>query len=217
MTIKVIIADDHTIVREGLKSLIDSMGQDIEIIGEASNGNELLEIAEQKPADVYILDISMPILNGIEATDRLIRMDPENKIIILSRHDNKELVKKALEFGARGYVLKSNTGEELVNAINDVSRGKSFLSPKISSFMVDKFLGKKYHYKKKKKTVELTRREREVLQLIAEGFSNKEIAEKLNISFSTVHVHRSNIMEKLNIHKQAGLIRYAIKEGISGL
>jgi DNA-binding NarL/FixJ family response regulator len=217
MTIKIIIADDHTIVREGLKSLIDSMGRDIEIIGEASNGNEVLEMAEKTPADVYVLDISMPILNGIEATDRLIRMNPNNKIIMLSRHDNKELVKKALNFGARGYILKSNTGEELVNAIKEVSKGKTFLSPKISAFMVDKFLGKKHQYEKKKKSVDLTRREREILQLIAEGFSNKEIAEKLNISFSTVHVHRSNIMEKLNIHKQAGLIRYAINEGISGL
>ena len=139
----------------------------------------------------------------------------KNKIIILSRHDNKELVKRALEFGAKGYVLKSNTGEELVNAIKEVYKGKSYLSPKISGFIIEEFLGKKYHYKKKKKAVELTRREREILQLIAEGFSNKEIAGKLNISSATVHVHRSNIMQKLNIHKQAGLIRYAIKEGIS--
>lgn len=217
MSIKVIIADDHTIVREGLKSLIDSMSKDIEIIGEASNGKEVLKMAENNPADIYILDISMPILNGIETTDRLIKMNSKNKIIILSRHDNKELVKKALEFGAKGYILKSNSGDELVNAINEVYKGSTFLSPKISDFIVEGFLGKKYHYKKKKEAVELTRREREILQLIAEGFTNKEIAKKLNISSFTVHVHRSNIMQKLNIHKQAGLIRYAIKEGISGL
>lgn len=215
MSIKVIIADDHTIVREGLKSLIDSMSKDIEIIGEASNGKEVLKMAENNPADIYILDISMPILNGIETTDRLIKMNSKNKIIILSRHDNKELVKKALEFGAKGYILKSNSGDELVNAINEVYKGSTFLSPKISDFIVEGFLGKKYHYKKKKEAVELTRREREILQLIAEGFSNKEISRKLNISSATVHVHRSNIMQKLNIHKQAGLIRYAIKEGIS--
>jgi len=217
MGIKVIIADDHPVVRDGLISVIEKKCKDIEIIGEASNGNEVLEMAKKNPADVYVLDISMPILNGIETADRLIKMDSTSKVIILSIHDSKIFVEKALETGVKGYIIKENATEEVIHAIREVHMGNYFLSPAISRFIVQGFLGKRQHYKKYTKVINLTRRERQILQLIAEGFINKEIARKLNISLNTVHIHRKNIMQKLDIHKQANLFRYALKEGISSL
>jgi DNA-binding NarL/FixJ family response regulator len=215
MNIEVILADDHPIVMDGIKAVIEKIGKGIKVIGEASTGDEVLEMAKAYPADVYILDISMPILNGIEAAGRLIKLDPKSKIIILSMHDNKSFVEKSLECGAKGYLLKENATDEVVHAICEVYKGRIFLSPNVSKYIVQGFLGKRYNYTKDKKTTSLTRKEKEVLQLIAEGFTNKEISRRLNISLNTTHVHRNNIMQKLNIHKQANLIRYAIKEGIS--
>jgi DNA-binding NarL/FixJ family response regulator len=217
MTIKVLLADDHPVVRDGLRYIIDNKGEDIKIIGEASDGNEVLEFAKKNLVDVYILDISMPILNGIEATHSLIKMDSRSKIIILSIHDSRVFVEKSLKSGARGYVLKESATEEVIHAIHEVYRGRFFLSPAISKFIVDGFLGKTQHYSSNEKAVDLTKREREILQLIGEGLTDKEISMKLNLSLYTVHVHRKNIMNKLDIHKQAGIIRYAIREGISKL
>ncbi|MCK4395702.1 response regulator transcription factor [candidate division WOR-3 bacterium] len=217
MSIKVILADDHPVVRDGIKFIINRKGTDIAIIGEASNGSEVLDMAKEDPADVYVIDISMPILNGIETTERLIKLEPQSKVIILSIHDSRIFVEKALKSGARGYILKESVTEEVINAIREVYKGRFFLSPGVSKFVVQGFLGKRHGYKKYQKIVSLTRREREILQLIAEGFTNKETARKLNLSLNTVHVHRKNIMEKLDIHKQADLIRYALKEGISNL
>ena len=217
MTIKVLLADDHPVVRDGLRYIIDNKGEDIKIIGEASDGNEVLEFAKKNLVDVYVLDISMPILNGIEATNSLIKMDSRSKIIILSIHDSRVFVEKAMKSGARGYVLKESATEEVIHAIHEVYRGRFFLSPAISKFIVDGFLGKTKNYSSNKKAVDLTKREREILQLIGEGLTDKEISMKLNLSLYTVHVHRKNIMNKLDIHKQAGLIRYAIREGISKL
>lgn len=217
MSIRVIIADDHSVAREGVKAVIGREGKDIEVIGEASNGNDALKMAKNNPADIYILDISMPILNGIETTHRLIKMNPKSKIIILSIHDNRTFVEKALKYGAKGYVLKENAIEEIIQAIRQVYSNGFFLSPKVSKFIVQGFLGKRYNYAEYKKTVHLTQKEREILQLIAEGFINKEMARQLNLSLNTVHVHRNNIMRKLDIHRQANLVRYALKEGISQL
>ncbi|UCC94622.1 MAG: response regulator transcription factor [Candidatus Omnitrophota bacterium] len=217
MSIRVIIADDHPVAREGIKAVIERKEKDIEVIGEASNGNGALKMAKNNPADIYILDISMPILNGIETTHRLIKMDPKSKIIILSIHDNRTFVEKVLKCGAKGYVLKENATEELIQAIRQVYSNGFFLSPKISKFIVQGFLGKRHNYAEYKKAVHLTLKEREILQLIAEGFTNKEIARQLKLSLNTAHVHRNNIMRKLDIHRQADLIRYALKEGISQL
>jgi DNA-binding NarL/FixJ family response regulator len=217
MSIEVILADDHAVVRDGIKAIVERKGEGITIIGEASNGKEVLELAKSTPADVYVLDIAMPLLNGIETTARLRKMDPQCKIIILSMLDDRTFVEKAFKYGANGYILKETASEEIVHAIREVSINKYFLSPKISKFVVDGFLGKKYPEDQKKKQFDLTKREREILQLIAEGFTNKEIAEHLDLAFNTVHVHRNNIMKKLNIHKQADLVRYALKEGISHL
>jgi len=217
MSIRVLLADDHPVVRDGLRSVIDKKAEDIKIIGEASNGNDVLEIAKKNQVDIYVLDISMPILNGIETTDRLMKMNPDSKIIMLSIHDGHIFVEKALKRGARGYILKESATEEVIHAIREVYKGRFFLSPTISKFIVKGFLGKMQGHRRYEKPVNLTQREREILQLIAESFANKEIARKLNISLYTVQVHRRNIMQKLDIHKHADLIRYAIKEGISKL
>jgi len=217
LSIEVIIGDDHNIVREGIKEVIERKAKDIKVIGEASNGNEILNLAKTKPADVYIIDITMPILNGIETTDRLVRMNPKSKIIILSMHNNRNLIEKAFKYGAKGYILKESDVEEVIHAIREVYMNRFFLSSKISKFVVHSFLGKKHSSKAVKILGQLTRREREILQLIGEGFDDKEIAIKLNVSLHTAHAHRKSIMRKLDIHKQADLIRYALKEGICKL
>lgn len=217
MSIKVILADDHPVVRDGIRAVFNRKAKDIEIIGEAVNGREVLKIAQNRPADVYVLDISMPVLNGIETAERLMKMDPKSKIIMLSIHDEKTFVERSLESGAQGYVLKESATEELIQAIREINQGKYFLSPGVSKFIVQEFLGKRGRYGRQEKIVTLTRREKGILQLIGEGLTNKEIARQLNISLNTVHVHRNNIMDKLDIHRQAHLIRYALKEGISNL
>ena len=211
MAIKVILADDHAIVRDGIKAVITKKGDGIAIIGEANNGNDVLKLSKTNPADVYLLDISMPILNGIETTYRLVKNNPKSKIIILSMHDDRTFVEKALHSGARGYILKESATDEIVFGINEVYLGRYYLTPKISSYLVEDFLEREPGEQHK---TELSSRERGILQLLAEGLNNKEIAEKLSLSLNTVHVHRNNIMRKLNIHRQADLIKYALKEGI---
>jgi len=217
MTIKVLIADDHPLVREGLRHIINKSSSIMEIIAEASNGEEVLNIARKRRVDVFILDIGMPVLNGIETTARLKAMNSENKVIILSVHDSQTLVDRALKNGARGYILKDNAPEEVIQAIQEVHKGRFFLSPTVTKFIVDGFINRLNRRRGDETTVLLTSREKEILQLISEGFTNKEIAAKLHLSLNTVNVHRKNLMNKLGMHKHADLIRYAIKEGISKL
>lgn len=217
MGIKVILADDHHLVREGLRSVIQKKGGDIRVIGEASNGKDVLAMAKKNPADVYVLDITMPILNGIATTERLIKMDPQSKIVILSIHDSRIFVEKAIKSGARGYITKESAIEEIILAIREAFKGKFFLSPSISMYVIDGFLREMSQNKSEEKGTELTKRETEILQLIAEGFSGKEIARRLGLSVHTVQGHKKNAMQKLDLHKQADLIRYAFKEGISKL
>ena len=217
MSIKVMLADDHAVVRDGIKAIVDRRGKDIIISGEASNGSEVLKIAKNNPADVYVIDISMPILNGLDTTIQLKKMDSRSKIIILSMHDDRSLVEKAFKYGAKGYILKESATEEVIHAIHEVYRGRYYLTPKVSKFIVEGYLDNKSSLFSDKESNSLTKREREILQLIAEGFTNKEIAKHLNISLNTAHIHRNNIMRKLDIHKQADLVRYALKEGISHL
>lgn len=215
MSINVILADDHHMLRDGVKAIIKEAEKDIEIIGEASNGSEILKMAEKRPADVYVLDISMPILNGLDTADRLIKMNRNSKIIILSMHDDRNLVTRAFQSGIKGYLLKDNSSEELVNAICEVNGGKFYISSGISKFVVQGFLGnKKDCISQSEGTTELTGREREILQLVAEGLSNKEISDKLNLSIHTVHSHRKNTLQKLDISKPIDIVRYAVKEGI---
>jgi two-component system, NarL family, response regulator NreC len=217
MSIRVVLADDHPVVRAGLRAVIEKSKEDIAIVDEAINGMEVLKIAEKSPADVYLLDVEMPHLNGIETAERLLKKDPKAKIIILSIHDSRIFVQRALRCGVKGYILKESATDEVIQAIQEVYKGRFFLSPGISNYIVDGFLGKIGARKDKSAGNGLTKREREIVQLIGEGCTNKEIAQKLNLYLNTVQVHRRNLMHKLNIHKQADLIRYTIKEGISKL
>jgi len=217
MSIRVMLADDHAVVRDGIKAIVAKKGDGIEVVGEAGDGKELLALAETTPADIYIIDISMPNLNGLEATERLLKRDAKTKVIILSMHDDRAFVEKALKVGAKGYLLKESAPEELIHAIREVWMDRFFLSPKISRYVVQGFLGTNQPRNQQRKTTNLTDREKEILRLISEGSTAKEIAHQLRISVNTVGVHRNNIMRKLDIHKQAELIRYTLKEGISSL
>jgi DNA-binding NarL/FixJ family response regulator len=189
----------------------------IEVSAEASNGVEVIEYSRDNHSDVYVLDISMPILNGIETALKLRKIQPKAKILFLSMHDNTNFVQKALECGAKGYLLKASAVDEVVNAIKTVYDGKVFLSPKISSLVLDGFLSKGKKLNKKKSFAGLTNRERQVLQMFAEGFTCKDIASTLKVSSHTVHNHRVHIMSKLKLHTNAELVKFALKEGISSL
>lgn len=217
MSIRVVLADDHALVLDGIRAVVHNMGEDIEIVGEAANGNDVLKMAQLQKADVYVLDISMPLLNGIETTGRLLKMNPDNRVIILSMHDDRASVERALEAGARGYVVKKSAAAEVIQAIRDVAGGGVYLSSSVTGYLVDSFLSKPINTETQQDrpvVVRLTSKEREVLQLIAEGHTRKEIAAALNVSVNTVHVHTNNIMQKLNIHKKADLIRFALKENM---
>ena len=210
--IRVLLAEDHTIVRKGLRSLLEDEAA-IEVIGEAEDGREAIQKVGQLRPDVVVMDITMPALNGLEATRQIKELFPEVKVLILTMHANEEYVFQILRAGASGYVVKQAAVTELVSAIQAVYRGDSFLSPSISSKVIEEYIQQakgvaKNSYDK------LTNREREVLQLIAEGHSSREIAELLHISAKTVRVHRAHLMDKLDIHSTAGLTRYAIRKGV---
>jgi len=214
MPIRVIIADDHAIVLEGLRALLEKKSGDIIISGEASDGKKLLELAQKTPADVYVLDIAMPLLNGMETAARLLRLDKNAKIIFLSMYGDKPTVEKALGAGARGYLLKENAADDIVKAVKEVYRGGYYLSSSLSGFIAASMLNRARNTFKPGKHERLTSKEIEIVQLIAEGMPNKQIARELKISANTVHAHRNNIARKLDIHKQTDLVRYAIKEKI---
>ncbi|MFP4066388.1 MAG: response regulator [Spirochaetaceae bacterium] len=211
---RVLLADDHTVVRDGLKAVMQKLDPDIVVVNEASNGRETLEMARNTPADVYLIDISMPILNGIETTARLLKQDPSVKVIILSMYKDKVLVEKAVRNGAHGYILKESAAEEIVKAIEEVYAGRYYFSPEVSGYLVHAFLRAGEDGEELTDDTELTNRQREILKLICDGFTEKEIAEQLNISFHTVHVHKNNIMKALDIHSKAELIKYAVKHRI---
>lgn len=216
--IRIILADDHSLVRAGIKSLIQNFSM-IEVIGEAENGREAIKLIEEMVPDLVLLDIAMPELNGLEVVSRIAKELPEVKIIILSMHANEEYVVQALRAGANGYLLKDSAPTELEFAINAVIRGESYLSPSISKHVVDTYLRRITDVSKDGEAEpdiykQLTSRQREILQLIAEGNSTKDIANKLNVSIKTVETHRMQLMDRLGIHDIAGLVRYAIRMGI---
>jgi DNA-binding NarL/FixJ family response regulator len=214
MSIDVVLADDHAIVRQGLSAVI-SQEQDIKIIAEASNGKEVVDIAKKHSADIFIIDITMPILNGLEASSQIMQINSRNKIIVLSMHDNRAFIERALSLGIKGYVLKDSAADEILQAIRAVYKDGYFLSHRISTFVIQDYIDSRGHKIGEKRIISLTEREREILQLIAEGYTNKEVAKLLKICLKTAHAHRNNIMQKLGIHRQADLIRYALKEGIT--
>ena len=215
MSIKVVLADDHAIVRDGVRAVLERKGKDMEIVAEIANGKELVDWAENNQADEYVVDISMPLLNGVEPVQRLTKNNPETKVVMLSMYDDRISVEKALKAGAKGFLVKVSTADEIVDAIREVAGGRFYLCSKVSKYIVQGFLGKTTA--RKRDVTGLTPKEKEVLQLIAEGYSSKQIAKTFNLSLNTIHVHRNNIMKKLGIHKQAELVRYAIKEGIAQL
>jgi DNA-binding NarL/FixJ family response regulator len=206
--IKVLLADDHTIVRQGLKLILSSR-PDLEVVGEAANGREVLDLAEKLKPDVILMDVAMPELNGIEATRRLHQISPRTKVLVLSMHKEAVYVREILKAGARGYILKDAIDTELVNAIQSVARGDGYISPAISGALLSD-----YRQNLTDPLDLLSTREREVLQLIAEGKTNKEVATRLNLSVYTVDSHRGKIMEKLNLHSAGELVRFAVKNGL---
>ncbi len=213
--ITVLLADDHTIVRQGLRALLEMEGG-FEVVGEAANGLQAVELALTLHPAVVVLDLAMPHLNGLEACRRLSRTRRGARVIILSMYDDRTLLEKALDSGVMGYVLKENAAEEVIHAIEQVYKNQFYISPKLRKYMVPA-AGRAHNKKDASRTGRLTQREREVLQMIAEGASNKEIAHHMGRTLNTVLSHRKSIMRKLDIHNEAMLVRYALRQGISHL
>jgi DNA-binding NarL/FixJ family response regulator len=216
--IRIILAEDHTLVRAGIRVLLQECGS-AKVVGETGRGDEVLGLVKKERPDIVLMDIAMPGLNGIEATARIKKEYPEIKVIILSMYANEEYVLQALRDGASGYLLKDSGPVELELAIKAVIRGDTYLSPPISRQVISDYIGR---FEKKTGKSEanrhvfeiLTSRQREILQLVAEGFTTKDISQRLNLSINTVETHRSQLMERLGIHDVAGLVRYAIREGL---
>ncbi len=209
--IRVVLADDHTLVRAGLKSLIDIM-TGVEVVAEASNGREAMDLAAQFRPEIVLMDIAMSELNGLEAAERIIKMHPECKIIVLSMHSTAEYVKRALQIGVMGYVIKDAAASELEVALRAVARGEKYLSPPVSTRLIDQY--EALLPERRDDANALTLREREILQLIAEGHTTKDISSILRVSVKTIDTHRTHLMNRLDIHDVAGLVRYAIRTGL---
>jgi two-component system response regulator NreC len=207
MPTSVLLADDHALIRQGLKALLEKQG--FQVICEASDGQEAIRSVEKTQPDVAIIDISMPILNGVDAARELKKSSPKTKVILLTQHEEDQYVTEALRAGVKGYVLKGQAAEDLVHAIQEVCRGSVYLSPHISRAVVDAYLSKTYV-----SNDPLSGRERQVLQLVGEGKSTKDIAVHLGISVKTAESHRARLMKKLDIHETASLVRYAIRRGL---
>lgn len=216
MSVRIVIADDHAMMREGLKAIIGKE-PGMEIVGEAENGKRAIELVKKIGAHLIVMDVAMPDLNGIEATRQLLKATPTVKVVALSGHTNRGFVREMLKAGASAYVLKSRAGDELLRAIREVMKGKKYLSPDIARGVVDEYVEISSSLNKNPAFVTLTDREREALQLLAEGKSTKEIADAMGVSVKTIETHRRNIMEKLNLHSVAELTKYAIREGITSV
>jgi two-component system, NarL family, response regulator NreC len=207
MPIRVVLADDHVLVRQGLKSLLEREG--FQVVAEASDGQEAVRYVQTLKPDIAVLDITMPILNGLDAARQMSLSSPKAKAILLTQHDDEQYLSEALDAGVRGYVLKSQVASDLIQAIRQVSRGEVYLSPGVSSAVMGA-----YRSKSQKPRDPLTTRERQVLQLIAEGKSTKDVASVLGISVKTAESHRTRLMQKLDIHETASLVLYAVRRGI---
>ena len=211
--ITVFLADDHTIVRQGLAKLLEGE-PDLQVIGEAENGREAVAKVEKLKPDIVLMDIAMPMLNGIEATRQIRKICPQTKVIILSMHSHDRYISELFSLGASGYLLKSSTGTDIIDAIHAAQKGSTYLSPSISSKVIEDYLCLKKKSNQDDLYSRLSNREREVFQMIAEGRSTREISEILYVSPSTVKTHRANIMEKLEMDNLSQLIQYAIHIGI---
>jgi DNA-binding NarL/FixJ family response regulator len=211
--IAVLLVDDHTVVRQGLRALLSSE-EDIDVIGEAENGRQAVLAARKTPPDVVVMDVAMPLLNGLEATRQILRLVPTTKVLVLTSYGDDDCVEQLMQAGAAGYLIKQTAANDLLKAIREVQRGNAYFSPAIAKRLRDQCRVTFTSGQSGRKAGELTSRESEVLQLIAEGFSNKQIAAELSISIKTVEKHRQQVMNKLNIHDVAGLTRYAISKGM---
>lgn len=211
--IRILLADDHTIVRQGLARLLEEQPE-FKVVGEATNGHIAIEKAEKLRPDIIIMDIAMPRMNGIEAAKRLHKRLPQAKILILSMYSHDHYIHELLEAGISGYLLKDSSGSDIIQAIHAAMKNETFLSPSISKILVDTYRSPKKTSPRMERYKKLSNREREVFQLIAEGYSTRNIAEMLYVSISTVKSHRSNIMEKLGIDTPVKLMRFAIQLGL---
>jgi two-component system response regulator NreC len=210
--IRILLADDHTILRQGVRALLNDEG-DMLVVGEAEDGRTAVKLAAEFKPDVVVMDVGMPLLNGLEATCQIKRQNPNIKVLILSMHDNDEYIRGALARGASGYILKDAAARELTDAIRAVQRGEAVLSPVITRLVIEDYL-RFGDLVEDQDNDGLSPREREVLQLIAEGYTNKQMAEILCLSIKTVQAHRANLMSKLDLHDRGELIKYAIQKKI---
>lgn len=211
--IRILLADDHSVMRTGLRLVLERQ-DDFEVVAEASDGRQAVAMAQQHQPEVAVLDITMPNLNGIEAARQITASLPQTCVVMLSMHSDEAYVLRALKAGARGYLLKESAEGELIDAVRAVSQGKAFFSPAVSRVLVEDYVRQLQDREIEDSYELLTTREREVLQLIAEGKSNKDIAAMLNLSLYTVETHRGNLMEKLNLHTVPELILYAVRKGV---
>ena len=212
---RILIADDHGIVRDGLKSLLNEQ-PDMEVVGEAENGQTAVRMAEEHSPDIVIMDMSMPLLNGVEATRMILKNNPNTRVMILSMHSDRHIVKETLEAGASAYVLKSHLFDEMLRALETLAKGGKYLSPQVTDIVIDDYLSKSAG-KAPSGTPKLTSRERQIVQLVAEGKTVKEIARILHISPKTADTNRRQIMNKLGISSVAELTKYAVREGLTSL
>jgi two-component system, NarL family, response regulator NreC len=213
MLIRVLLADDHSVVRQGLRVWLERSGT-IEVVGEAADGREAVLLAEKLDPDIAVLDIAMPLLNGIDATAQITRRNPSTKVIILSMHADESYVLRALGAGAKGYLLKESTESDVLPAVRSVQEGKPYFSPSITRVLLEDYMRMMKQNDLQDSYDLLTEREKEVLQLLAQGKSNKEVAQVLNLSPHTIDSHRTNLMQKLGLHNTAEIVLYAVRKGI---
>jgi DNA-binding NarL/FixJ family response regulator len=210
--IRILIADDHEVVRHGLRSLVEAQ-PDWQVVGEAGDGRDAVEKVKKLKPDVVILDITMPELNGLEATRQILKLAPRTEVLILTMHESEQVAREVLSAGARGYLLKSDAGRDLVNAVAALCQRKPFFTSRVSQMVLEGYLHGPSEPARPQRDV-LTPREREIVQLLAEGRSNKEVAARLNISAKTAETHRANIMRKLDLHSVTELVRFAVRNNI---
>jgi two-component system, NarL family, response regulator NreC len=213
MSIRILLADDHTVVRDGLRALLEKQ-PDMTVVGEAADGRDSVRLAEEQLPDVVVMDIAMPNMNGIEATRRILAANPRTNVVMLSMHQDESYVLRSLKAGAKGYLLKDSLRSDVIEAIRTVSQGRSFMTRKVSRILQEDYIRQMERRGLEDSYDLLTDREREILQLVAEGKTNKDVATLLNISLTTVETHRTHILQKLGLHSVPELILYAVRKGI---